>query len=388
MEPMYSMMTSSSLSQALGWTETPMIADDVTWPGMMTQYLCDVDPCADVTYTTTTTDGVQWQRVRDEDEGYSPSPHSSLYDLSFPPPSTTCCHSTHWTSSVAAPLICSPPLSSSSSSSNSPLSASDDSLGSWGCGRGVGMDAPLARSPPSYVEHMTRIGFGGNGSWIKTEEDFAPETEMERTTGDGEEPLDKILNKIDSKEGILSGRLPNTDFIGSGVFPLPPSFRSPSPTVVRSKGRHLRNILNYFGSVNAGSTHVQLWQFLLELLTDRSNAHCIRWEAQEGEFRMVDPEEVAQKWGRRKKRSNMNYDKMGRALRYYYDKMILTKVPGKKYTYRFNLTGILCQGRRTLSAGGLRSHPPPDAAAAAKDSASSAAAFERLMRGERLGVSS
>lgn len=105
---------------------------------------------------------------------------------------------------------------------------------------------------------------------------------------------------------------------------------------------------------------------------------------------MVDPEEVAQKWGRRKKRSNMNYDKMGRALRYYYDKMILTKVPGKKYTYRFNLTGILCQGRRTLSAGGLRSHPPdaPAAAAAAtaKDSASSA--FERLMRGERLGVSS
>lgn len=68
---------------------------------------------------------------------------------------------------------------------------------------------------------------------------------------------------------------------------------------------------------------------------------------------MLDPEEVAQKWGQRKKRANMNYDKMGRALRYYYDKMILTKVPGKKYTYRFNLTGILCQGRRTLG-GGLR----------------------------------
>lgn len=130
-------------------------------------------------------------------------------------------------------------------------------------------------------------------------------------------------------------------------------------------------------SLCLGSTHVQLWQFLLELLTDSSNSHCIRWEAQEGEFRMVDPEEVAQKWGRRKKRLNMNYDKMGRALRYYYDKMILTKVPGKKYTYRFNLTGILCQGRRTLSAG-LRNHPD------AKDSSSS---FERLMR-ERLAVSS
>lgn len=204
MDPMYSMMTSSSsLSQALlGWTEAPMLADDeVTWPGVMTQYFCDVDPCADVTYTTTT-NGAQWQGVmRDEDEGYSPSPHSSLYDLSFPPPSTTCCHPTPWTMGehclltppVAATLNCSP--------HSSPSSASEDSLGSWGCGRGVGADAPLTRSPPSYVEHMTRIGFGGNGSWIKTEEDFGPETEIQRTEDDGEELLDKILNKIDSKEG-------------------------------------------------------------------------------------------------------------------------------------------------------------------------------------------
>lgn len=193
MDPTY--MTSSFPFQTLGWTEAPMLADDVTWPGMMTQYLCDVDPCADVT-----TGGVQWQR--EDDEGYSPSPHSSLYDLSFPPPSTACCHPTPWTEeqcssapSVAAPLNCSP------HSSSSPSSASDDSLGSWGCGRGRGVDASLTRSPPSYVEHMTRIGFSGNGSWIKTEEDFGPEIETVRTADDGEELLDKILNKIDSKEG-------------------------------------------------------------------------------------------------------------------------------------------------------------------------------------------
>ena len=61
---------------------------------------------------------------------------------------------------------------------------------------------------------------------------------------------------------------------------------------------------------------------------------------------MVDPEEVARKWGKRKNRSNMNYDKMGRALRYYYDKLILTKIPGKRFTYRFNLKGILRSGKK------------------------------------------
>lgn len=79
---------------------------------------------------------------------------------------------------------------------------------------------------------------------------------------------------------------------------------------------------------------MQLWQFLLELLTDSSNDDCIRWVGGQGEFRMTDPEEVARRWGRRKNKPNMNYDKVSRAMRYYYDKMILTKVHGKRYTYR------------------------------------------------------
>ena len=41
---------------------------------------------------------------------------------------------------------------------------------------------------------------------------------------------------------------------------------------------------------------------------------------------MSDPDEVARRWGERKSKPNMNYDKMSRALRYYYDKNIMTKV--------------------------------------------------------------
>lgn len=61
---------------------------------------------------------------------------------------------------------------------------------------------------------------------------------------------------------------------------------------------------------------IQLWQFLLELLADSSNANAISWEGQSGEFRLIDPDEVARRWGERKAKPNMNYDKLSRALRW------------------------------------------------------------------------
>ena len=36
----------------------------------------------------------------------------------------------------------------------------------------------------------------------------------------------------------------------------------------------------------------------------------------------------------------MNYDKLSRAIRYYYDKKIMHKVQGKRYVYRFNFDTI------------------------------------------------
>ena len=55
---------------------------------------------------------------------------------------------------------------------------------------------------------------------------------------------------------------------------------------------------------------------------------------------MVDPDEVARRWGERKNKPNMNYDKLSRALRYYYDKNIMTKVHGKRYAYKFDFAGL------------------------------------------------
>lgn len=45
--------------------------------------------------------------------------------------------------------------------------------------------------------------------------------------------------------------------------------------------------------------------------------------------------QVARRWGRRKNKPKMNYEKLSRGLRYYYDKNIIHKTSGKRYVYRF-----------------------------------------------------
>ncbi|XP_042211683.1 Friend leukemia integration 1 transcription factor-like [Homarus americanus] len=56
-----------------------------------------------------------------------------------------------------------------------------------------------------------------------------------------------------------------------------------------------------------GSGQIQLWQFLLELLLEPANAAVITWEGTAGEFKILDPDEVAKRWGERKSKPNMNY---------------------------------------------------------------------------------
>ncbi|KRX73529.1 ETS domain-containing protein Elk-1, partial [Trichinella sp. T6] len=82
-------------------------------------------------------------------------------------------------------------------------------------------------------------------------------------------------------------------------------------------------------------TGVTLWQFLLELLLNSEHAEIIRWTNSDGEFKLLNAQEVARLWGLRKNKPNMNYDKLSRALRYYYDKNIIRKVMGQKFVYKF-----------------------------------------------------
>ena len=48
---------------------------------------------------------------------------------------------------------------------------------------------------------------------------------------------------------------------------------------------------------------VQLWQFLLDLLTDKEHREVIHWLGDEGEFKLNNPEIVAKLWGAQEKQS-------------------------------------------------------------------------------------
>ena len=88
-------------------------------------------------------------------------------------------------------------------------------------------------------------------------------------------------------------------------------------------------------SRSANSGQIQLWQFLLELLTDKEHKNAIQWVGHDGEFKLSQPEAVAQLWGARKNKPSMNYEKLSRALRYYYDGDMISKVHGKRFVYKF-----------------------------------------------------
>ena len=80
---------------------------------------------------------------------------------------------------------------------------------------------------------------------------------------------------------------------------------------------------------------LQLWQFLVSLLAEKDCQQYIAWVGRGLEFKLIDPEEVARRWGIQKNRPAMNYDKLSRSLRYYYEKGIMQKVAGERYVYRF-----------------------------------------------------
>ena len=83
---------------------------------------------------------------------------------------------------------------------------------------------------------------------------------------------------------------------------------------------------------------IPLWRFLLQLLHRDSLSRLIQWtDAEQFKFKIKEPNEVAQLWGSIKDKSDMTYEKLGRAMRYYYGKNIIEKV-------RFHLFAEIFRG--------------------------------------------
>uniref|UniRef100_A0A8D0HL80 ETS2 repressor factor n=1 Tax=Sphenodon punctatus TaxID=8508 RepID=A0A8D0HL80_SPHPU len=139
-----------------------------------------------------------------------------------------------------------------------------------------------------------------------------------------------------------------------GIEPRSPRFQSPPATL--TTGLHSRQHEGWRGRLglgfafpdwaykpesSPGSRQIQLWHFILELLRKEEYHDVIAWQGDYGEFVIKDPDEVARLWGVRKCKPQMNYDKLSRALRYYYNKRILHKTKGKRFTYKFNFNKLV-----------------------------------------------
>ncbi|XP_049490300.1 ETS-related transcription factor Elf-3 isoform X2 [Panthera uncia] len=80
-----------------------------------------------------------------------------------------------------------------------------------------------------------------------------------------------------------------------------------------------------------------LWEFIRDiLLHPELNEGLMKWEnRQEGVFKFLRSEAVAQLWGQKKRNNSMTYEKLSRAMRYYYKREILERVDGRRLVYKF-----------------------------------------------------
>ncbi|KAL1235073.1 Uncharacterized protein TSPI_01662 [Trichinella spiralis] len=81
----------------------------------------------------------------------------------------------------------------------------------------------------------------------------------------------------------------------------------------------------------------KLWEFIRDALKNPETMPSIlRWEnREEGVFRIVESEKLARLWGMKKNNSRMTYEKLSRAMRYYYNSKIILPVSGRRLVYKF-----------------------------------------------------
>jgi hypothetical protein len=133
----------------------------------------------------------------------------------------------------------------------------------------------------------------------------------------------QVLNRDEKKLRLNSNLTGSLINLQTGRGSSPPTQSHPALTNLEA-GKPLiqASMLSGYNSNNGaggpcftGSGPIQLWQFLLELLTDKSCQHFIAWTGDGWEFKMIDPDEVARRWGGRKNKPKMNYEKLSRGLR-------------------------------------------------------------------------
>uniref|UniRef100_A0A3Q3XIZ4 ETS homologous factor n=1 Tax=Mola mola TaxID=94237 RepID=A0A3Q3XIZ4_MOLML len=120
-------------------------------------------------------------------------------------------------------------------------------------------------------------------------------------------------------------------------------FSCPFPDVTYAPGDMYEPLSHPLGPVASPTPSLpdprgtHLWEFIRDiLLNPERHPGLIKWEDRtEGIFRFLKSEAVAQLWGKKKNNSSMTYEKLSRAMRYYYKREILERVDGRRLVYKF-----------------------------------------------------
>ncbi|XP_039294654.1 ets DNA-binding protein pokkuri [Nilaparvata lugens] len=146
--------------------------------------------------------------------------------------------------------------------------------------------------------------------------------------------------------GASSGSNQSDSDLDESTSPTPSPTVSQTPRTPTSPSAHSPLVAKMGGQYffpnepsNEPNTNGRLlWDFLQQLLEDSHQRYVayIAWKNRDsGIFKIVDPPGLAKLWGIQKNHLSMNYDKMSRALRYYYRVNILRKVQGERHCYQF-----------------------------------------------------
>jgi hypothetical protein len=131
---------------------------------------------------------------------------------------------------------------------------------------------------------------------------------------------------------------PGSPLVGPGYEAIDCNNERSKCGVAKRRQKPMKDIGPIMPPQLGASGSASLWEFILELLADApAYGQFIRWKDREhGTFKIYDSQVVAALWGKHKNRTNMNFDKMSRAMRYYYGKNILEKGPdGGRLEYEF-----------------------------------------------------
>ena len=206
----------------------------------------------------------------------------------------------------------------------------------------------LPKHPMNYSPSSSSIG-SSEGGFLSSPEDFTIQNNVLQNQ------MESIQNNIiqDTSASTSNSHM----YINDNHVPIKPvngttiSTTIPRKTIKKEPiklGKAKLTVMTEPSTPNGGNRsgnngQVQLWQFLLELLTEKDYRVMIHWVGDDGEFKLEHPESVAQLWGTRKNKPNMNYEKLSRALRYYYEGDMINKVQGKRFVYKFvcDLKGLI-----------------------------------------------